>query len=44
MKDIVDLFNKEPELIKINESVNREEGNLKSMKEDEDFIKKMECK
>jgi spore coat polysaccharide biosynthesis protein SpsF len=44
MKDIVDLFDKEPELIKINESVNREEGNLKSLKEDEDFLKKMECK
>ena len=44
MKYIVDLFDKEPELIKINESVNREEGNLKSLKEDEDFLKKMECK
>ena len=44
MKDIVDLFDKEPELIKINENVNREEGDLKSLKEDEDFLKKMECK
>ena len=44
MKDIVDLFDKEPELIKINENVNREEGDLKSLKEDEEFLKKMECK
>jgi len=44
MKDIVNLFDKEPELIKINENVNREEGDLKSLKEDEEFLKKMECK
>jgi len=39
-RDIVDLFKKEPELIKINENVNNEEGNLKSLKEDEEFLKK----
>ena len=39
-RDIVDLFKKEPELIKINENVNKEEGNLKSLKEDEEFLKK----
>ena len=44
MRDIIDLFKKEPELIKINKSVNKEEGNLKSIKEDEEFLKKMECK
>ena len=38
MKDIVSLFNKEPELVKINKNVNRKEGNLKSMKEDEEFL------
>ena len=41
MKDVVELFNKEPELIKINESVNKEEGNLKSLKEDEEFLKNL---
>jgi hypothetical protein len=38
MKDIVDLFTKEPELVEINKNVNRKEGELKSMKEDEEFL------
>ena len=38
MKDIVDLFAKEPALVEINKNVNRKEGNLKSMKEDEEFL------
>jgi len=44
MRDIIDLFNKEPELIKTNENVNKEESNLKSLKEDEEFLKGLECK
>ena len=44
MRNIIDLFNKEPELIKINKNVNREESNLKSLKEDKEFLKRLECK
>ena len=39
MKNIVDLFNKEPELVKINKNVNRDEGDIKSLKEDQEFLK-----
>ena len=39
MKDIVDLFAKEPELVEINKNVNRKEGDLKSLKEDQEFLK-----
>jgi spore coat polysaccharide biosynthesis protein SpsF len=39
MKDVVALFDKEPELAKINRNVNRKEGNLKSLKEDQEFYK-----
>lgn len=39
VKDIVNLFNLEPELIKLNQDVNRSEGDEKSLKEDEEFIK-----
>ena len=39
MKDIVDLFRKEPELVEINKNVKRQEGNLKSLKEDQEFLK-----
>ena len=39
MKNIVDLFHKEPELIKINKNVNGDEGNIKSLKEDQEFLK-----
>jgi spore coat polysaccharide biosynthesis protein SpsF len=40
VKDIVKLFNLEPELFKLNQNVNRKEGNEKSSKEDEEFLKK----
>jgi len=39
MKDVIKLFNREPQLIDINKNVNREEGTLKSIKEDENFVK-----
>ena len=39
LKDIVDLFAKEPELVEINKNVNRKEGDLKSFKEDQEFLK-----
>ena len=38
-KDILDLFAKEPELVEINKNVNRKEGDLKSFKEDQEFLK-----
>ena len=38
MKDIVELFSKEPELVEINKNVNRKEGELKSLKEDQEFL------
>ena len=38
MKDILELFTREPELSKINKNVNREEGSLKSLKEDQEFL------
>ena len=41
MKNIVDLFNKEPELVKINKNVNRDEGEIKSLKEDQEFLKNL---
>ena len=39
MKDIVELFNSEPELIKLNQNLNKNEGDEKSLKEDEEFLK-----
>ena len=39
MKDIIELFKKEPQLVDINKNVNREEGDIKSLKEDEEFLK-----
>ena len=39
MKDVVELFAKEPELVEINKNVKRQEGNLKSLKEDQEFLK-----
>ena len=39
MKDIIELFAKEPELVEINKNVKRQEGNLKSLKEDQEFLK-----
>ena len=38
MKDIVELFSKEPELVEINKNVNWKEGELKSLKEDQEFL------
>ena len=37
--DIIELFKKEPQLVKINKNVQREEGDLKSLKEDEEYLK-----
>ena len=39
IEDIIELFKKEPRLTDINKIVNREEGNLKSLKEDEEYLK-----
>ena len=39
MKDVVELFAKEPELVEINKNVKGQEGNLKSLKEDQEFLK-----
>ena len=44
MNHIVDLLIDEPELIKINKNVNRNEGELKSLKEDQEFLKKLSDK
>ena len=41
MDDIIELFRKEPNLIEINKNVNRKEGELKSRKEDEEFLRKV---
>jgi len=38
MGDIISLFKKEPRLVDINKDVNREEGNLKSLKEDRKYL------
>ena len=40
MGDIIELFKKEPQLADINKNVNREEGNLRSIKEDEEYLNK----
>jgi cell division protein FtsB len=39
MKDIVDLFRKEPELVEINKNVNGKEGKIKSLKEGQEFLR-----
>ena len=39
MNDILDLFVREPELVKINQTDNPDEGYLKSLKEDGEFLK-----
>ena len=39
MKDIIDLFAREPDLVEINKNVNGKEGELKSLKEDQEFLK-----
>ena len=38
IKDILELFEKEPQLIEINKDVDRNEGNIKSLKEDETYL------
>ena len=40
MDDIIELFRKEPNLIEINKNVNKKEGELKSRKDDEEFLRK----
>ena len=40
LKDIIDLYNKEPEIFKINQDYVTDEGYLKSLKEDIEFRKK----
>ena len=39
LKDILELFDKEPHLLEINKNVDRNEGNIKSLKEDKDYLK-----
>jgi len=39
MKDVLELLNNEPELLKINSHIGTSEGLKKSLKEDEEFIK-----
>tara|TARA_B100001146_G_scaffold194564_1_gene181751 strand:- start:2130 stop:2888 length:759 start_codon:yes stop_codon:yes gene_type:complete len=39
LKDILELFDKEPHLPEINRNVDRNEGNIKSLKEDKDYLK-----
>ena len=39
MKDIINLFKTNPELALINNSIDKDEGMTKSLKEDEDYIK-----
>jgi len=39
LDDVLDLYKKEPKIFDINKNVSRNEGNLKSLKEDEEFIK-----
>ena len=38
IKDVLELFEKEPQLIEINKDVDRNEGNIKSLKEDETYL------
>jgi hypothetical protein len=38
IKDILELFINEPSLVEINKQVDGNEGNIKSKKEDEEFI------
>jgi spore coat polysaccharide biosynthesis protein SpsF len=39
MKDVLELLNNQPELLKINSHIGTSEGMKKSLKEDEEFIK-----
>jgi len=38
MCDIINLLKKRPELIEINKTINSEEGYLRSLKEDKNYI------
>ena len=38
LEDILELFGREPQLIGINKNVDRNEGNIKSLKEDQDYL------
>ena len=40
LADMLELFSRKPELIEINKHVNPNEGFSKSLKEDQEFIKK----
>ena len=42
LEDILELFSRKPELIEINKHVNHNEGFNRSLKEDQEFIKKQE--
>jgi spore coat polysaccharide biosynthesis protein SpsF (cytidylyltransferase family) len=39
IKDILELFEKEPALVEINSHVDKEEGNIKSVQEDDEFLR-----
>ena len=42
LENVLELFSRKPELIKINNHINHNEGFNKSLKEDQEFIKKRE--
>lgn len=42
MKDVIEVFKKEPPLIEMNKNVDREEGTVKSLREDEKFLRSKE--
>ena len=42
LEDTLELFSRKPELIEINKHINHNEGWNRSLKEDEEFIKKRE--
>ena len=42
LENILELFSRKPELIEINKHINNNEGLDRSLKEDEEFIKKRE--
>jgi len=42
LEDILELFSRKPELIEINKRINHNEGFNRSLKEDQEFIKKQE--
>ena len=42
LEDILELFSRKPELIEINKYINHNEGFNRSLKEDQEFIKKQE--